>query len=342
MSANEWLTYEEVAHIADELWLQKKPVNITALSQRLGRGSNATIKKHIATWSKELDNKPTLPDPITKAIKIVWENLEQQAQAKIDEAQQKAQQELGQLQEKHEQTLEELQLSFNTIDNLNHQLNEQALAHSRLQNDYLKLKDELEAEKQAKASAQEASELANRLLIEHEKATEAQLRQQQQQHDQAIQLLKEQISQLKAEHQQALQQLKQDYENNLHQVDLQVKDLQSVNHNLTQQLQQAELRIQNQANELNLLTNNHSQLSTEYEALNINYQALIKAAKEQDKQYAVIQTELIYAQHRADDYEKRYGDTQQLLLSSQKELGELHAELKYLNEWRIKKLSDKP
>lgn len=114
------ISYEQVELIAEQLLQKQDTPTIEKIRFKLGTGSNTTISKHLREWrSKRLSARheilpelKTPPDPVNQAVSKVWEQLQEENNAKINSIEQA-------YEEKSQVMLEEREAILNERDRLN-------------------------------------------------------------------------------------------------------------------------------------------------------------------------------------------------------------------------------
>ena len=87
------ITYEEVELTAEHLLQEGVEPTIERIRFTLGTGSNTTISKYLKEWrSVRLKANPNIlpalktpPDPVNQAVARVWQQLQEENEAKIKE-----------------------------------------------------------------------------------------------------------------------------------------------------------------------------------------------------------------------------------------------------------------
>lgn len=97
------VTYQEVAHTAQQLVAAGKVPTIEAIRRLLGTGSNSTLGDHLRAWkaqqeqTQQIATKEHLPEELIALLKGLWERVMNQSEDKVQLIQQEAQQELAKL-----------------------------------------------------------------------------------------------------------------------------------------------------------------------------------------------------------------------------------------------------
>ena len=89
------ISYSDVELIAEQLLQQEQVPTIEKIRNSLGTGSNSTISKYLTEWKNHRlrANANVLPplstpsDPVNEAVKKVWQQLQADNTAKMEEPQ---------------------------------------------------------------------------------------------------------------------------------------------------------------------------------------------------------------------------------------------------------------
>lgn len=228
---------QDVIAIAEQLVSKGEIPTIEKVRVILGTGSNSTIAKHLTEWKtlrlkadyKDIIINYAAPDPVNQAVAKVWQQLQEENQAKLEIIEAEATQKIQLIQEEKEQVLEELHQVIKDNQDLRALLKESREQNAALEKDQISLKQDravMEAKWQAaEADKNSFQEYATKTLVSIEDKyqqmlnnLEAQLIEKKQQHTEELSQMKEraeaqrhkyivEIDHLKTQHQRLQTQL---------------------------------------------------------------------------------------------------------------------------------------
>ena len=309
MISESWLTYEETAQVADNLWRHKKAVSAQTIYDALGgRGSKATIQKHLHRWRSILDELPTPSDPVLQAVKQVWDQLQSETKAQLLEEE-----------KNYQSKLQEAQKAQQAAERENN-LNQEALQIT--QTELTKVVEQaklfqanLTQEKTTRHLTEERLQSAEQRLKDKERFYDQQLQSLRTEHDKTVALLKEQI----VSQQKTIHEMKEQSEQQRHKYLTELDSLRITNHKLDQQLIKIQL-LEQQAQEQNRkLHSENDQCAATLHQLMQEKEKLVEELQGTNQNLAVTRKELEHVKKQADDYFQQHQETLQQLMQSQQQ-----------------------
>ncbi len=107
------ITYDDIAHAAQQLAAQGKTPTIEMVRLLTGTGSSSTIAQHLRTWKTRqaqgsaFSNPDKLPEEIVMMVKGLWERVINEAEEKVTEIKQEAEQAIALLKEQNKKLEED-------------------------------------------------------------------------------------------------------------------------------------------------------------------------------------------------------------------------------------------
>lgn len=331
---------QEVWQACDDLWAQGVPfqkISLEAISAHLlelgyKKGSPNQIYQYKETWKKNRnipDNRMNsqmlgmpLTDTISRAVALVREELQAEAQQKIREIQEEADQQILTSKEQYEIVKSQLQEIIKRSEQKETALQQAEQANKELQ---FLWQEEQKAHKAAAAQA-EANE---KFLQQYREDSKGQLTQLEKSYQNRIQELNQQLNQLTKNYKEEMNTLKTDMETQRHQWIIENDKLKTNNQKLEKECIKAQSIEENLRFVQEELKQKLNQQAKSLSDLTANYKQLENKLNHCEKIIAIKESEIKNAEVRLQEKQKEIQTLQQQLLQSQDKIGRLEEQLRF-------------